>query len=47
MRMAAFPGNSGVHFITRKSAKTDRRRPSTDLWRRALLQMAREWVGTR
>jgi hypothetical protein len=38
MRMASFPGETGEHFITRLSAKTDRRRPSTDPRRGALLQ---------
>jgi hypothetical protein len=40
-----FPGEMSVHFITRKSVKTDRRRPSTDLRREPFLQAGAEWFA--
>jgi hypothetical protein len=38
MRMAAFPGDLDVHFITQARVKTDCRRASTDLRQGAFLQ---------
>jgi hypothetical protein len=38
MRMAAFPGELDVHFITLVRVKTDCRRASTDLRHGAFLQ---------